>query len=249
MADQGPPRGDPDDRVGRMSKTLALWVIIIVMSIFALRFVQGQDETRVELAYTEFRDQLENGNVDEVTFIQLDLEGELRAPITREGRQYTTFTSILPNGSQESLLEQLETQDVVIRAEKPQTGWGTLLIGALPWLLFLAFWIWIFRTMQGGGNRAFQFSRSKAKMISPEAPKITFADVAGADEAKEELQEIIEFLKDPQKFARLGGRLPKGVLLVGPPGTGKTLLAKAVAGEAGRPFFQMSGSDLSLIHI
>ncbi|MBT8337208.1 MAG: ATP-dependent zinc metalloprotease FtsH [Gemmatimonadetes bacterium] len=226
-----------------MSKTLALWVIIIVMSIFALRFVQGQDETRVELAYTEFRDQLENGNVDEVTFIQLDLEGELRAPITREGRQYTTFTSILPNGSQESLLEQLETQDVVVRAEKPQTGWGTLLIGALPWLLFLAFWIWIFRTMQGGGNRAFQFSRSKAKMISPEAPKITFADVAGADEAKEELQEIIEFLKDPQKFARLGGRLPKGVLLVGPPGTGKTLLAKAVAGEAGRPFFQMSGSD------
>ena len=97
--------------------------------------------------------------------------------------------------------------------------------------------------MQGGGNRAFQFGRSKAKLISPDTPKVTFADVAGADEAKEELSEIIEFLKDPAKFSRLGGRLPKGVLLVGPPGTGKTLLARAVAGEAGRPFFQMSGSD------
>ena len=105
------------------------------------------------------------------------------------------------------------------------------------------FWIWIFRTMQGGGNRAFQFGRSKAKMISPEAPKVTFADIAGAEEAKNELEEVIDFLKDPQRFSRLGGRLPKGVLLVGPPGTGKTLLARAVAGEAARPFFQMSGSD------
>jgi cell division protease FtsH len=120
---------------------------------------------------------------------------------------------------------------------------GTVLLSFLPWLLFIAFWIWIFRTMQGGGNRAFQFGKSQAKLISPDTPKVTFADVAGADEAKEELQEVIEFLKDPEKFSRLGGRLPKGVLLVGPPGTGKTLLARAVAGEAARPFFQMSGSD------
>ncbi len=243
MADQGPLRGDPDNRFGRLSKTLALWVIIVVMSIFAVRFVQGQDESLVEFSYTEFKDQLENGNVHQVTFIQLDVEGELQAPVTRDGQQYTAFTTHLPGGSSEQLLSDLEAQDVIIRAEKPVTGWGTVLLGALPWLLFIAFWIWIFRTMQGGGNRAFQFSKSKAKMLSPEAPKVTFADVAGADEAKEELQEIIEFLKDPQKFARLGGRLPKGVLLVGPPGTGKTLLAKAVAGEAGRPFFQMSGSD------
>lgn len=244
MADQGPLRGDPDNRFGRLSKTLALWVIIVVMSIFAVRFVQGQDEALVALDYTEFLDQLDNGNVHAVTFIQpIDLKGELQAPITRDGQQYTEFSTIIINGSQESLLEDLKAQDVIVRAEKAQTGWGTVLLGALPWLLFIAFWIWIFRTMQGGGNRAFQFSKSKAKMISPEAPKVTFADVAGADEAKEELQEIIEFLKDPQKFARLGGRLPKGVLLVGPPGTGKTLLAKAVAGEAGRPFFQMSGSD------
>ncbi len=243
MAEQGPPRGDPDNRFGRLSKTLALWVIIVVMSIFMVRFVQGQDETRVEFSYTELRDQLQNGNVHEVTFLQLDVEGELRAPVTRDGGQYTAFTTHLPMGASEQLLTDLEARDVIIRARKPETGWGTVLLGALPWLLFIAFWIWIFRTMQGGGNKAFQFSKSKAKMISPEAPKATFADVAGADEAKEELEEIIEFLKDPAKFARLGGRLPKGVLLVGPPGTGKTLLAKAVAGEAGRPFFQMSGSD------
>ncbi|MEK9502101.1 ATP-dependent zinc metalloprotease FtsH [Gaopeijia maritima] len=240
---QGPDRGDPDNRFGRISRTLALWVIIVVMSIFAVRFVQGTDETRVALDYTEFMDQVENGNVHEVEIMQFDLEGELRSPITREGQQYTDFSTYLPLGVNESLVPDLRSRDVIVRASPPQQGWGTVLISALPWLLFIAFWIWIFRTMQGGGNRAFQFSKSKAKMLSPEAPKVTFADVAGADEAKEELQEIIEFLKDPQKFARLGGRLPKGVLLVGPPGTGKTLLAKAVAGEAGRPFFQMSGSD------
>ncbi|HSR40844.1 MAG TPA: ATP-dependent zinc metalloprotease FtsH, partial [Longimicrobiales bacterium] len=132
---------------------------------------------------------------------------------------------------------------VVIEAEVEDQGWWTILASMLPWILLIAVWIWLLRSMQAGGNRAFQFGRSKAKMISPDTPQVTFADVAGCDEAKHELEEIIEFLKDPQRFSRLGGRLPKGVLLVGPPGTGKTLLARAVAGEAGRPFFQMSGSD------
>ena len=245
MADQGqgPNRGDPDNRAGRLSRTLALWVMVVVMSIFVVRFMQGVDESVVELDYTEFMDQVENGNVHEVELVESDLSGELRSPITRNGQQYTDFTTYLPTGVQESLVPDLRARDVIVRAQPPRQGWGTTLIGILPWLLLIAFWFWIFRTMQGSGNRAFQFSRSKAKMLSPEAPKVTFADVAGADEAKEELSEIIEFLKDPLKFARLGGRLPKGVLLVGPPGTGKTLLAKAVAGEAGRPFFQMSGSD------
>jgi cell division protease FtsH len=163
--------------------------------------------------------------------------------VTVEGQEYVSFESMTPGDVSDGLLTQLANENVIVDAESPEAGWGTFLLTALPWLLFIAFWIWIFRTMQGGGNRAFQFGRSKAKMISPDTPKVTFADVAGADEAKEELAEIIEFLKDPAKFSRLGGRLPKGVLLVGPPGTGKTLLARAVAGEAGRPFFQMSGSD------
>ncbi|NJD20832.1 MAG: ATP-dependent zinc metalloprotease FtsH, partial [Gemmatimonadetes bacterium] len=172
-----------------------------------------------------------------------EVEGELRAPVQEEGQDLVRFTLTLPPGAEEGLAQRLREADVIVEAEASQPGWGTYLLGALPWLLFIAFWLWIFRTMQGGGNRAFQFGRSKAKLISPDTPKVTFSDVAGADEAKEELQEIIEFLKDPAKFSRLGGRLPKGVLLVGPPGTGKTLLARAVAGEAGRPFFQMSGSD------
>ncbi|HEX4632386.1 MAG TPA: ATP-dependent zinc metalloprotease FtsH, partial [Gemmatimonadales bacterium] len=128
-------------------------------------------------------------------------------------------------------------------AKEPKQSFGVILLNLWPLLLFAAVMIYLIRQMQQGGNRAFAFGKSKAKLLAGDTPKITFADVAGCDEAKQELEEIIDFLKDPQRFQRLGGRLPKGALLVGPPGTGKTLLAKAVAGEAGRPFFSMSGSD------
>lgn len=227
-----------------MSRTASFWVLLALLTIVALQVFSGEQEAAAELKYTEFIEQLEGGNILEVTVIDgREIEGELRSQVTEDGREYFRFTSMLPGEVTESLLERLDQQGVIIDAEGARQGWGTILISALPWLLFLAFWIWIFRTMQSGGNKAFQFGRSKAKLISPDTPQVTFADVAGADEAKVELEEIIEFLKDPQKFSRLGGRLPKGVLLVGPPGTGKTLLARAVAGEAARPFFQMSGSD------
>src|SRR5215218_857164 len=140
-------------------------------------------------------------------------------------------------------IKQLEEANVPILAKEPKGGITAIIIAALPWIVILGLWFFLLRQLQAGGSRAFAFGKSKAKLLAGDTPKITFADVAGADEAKVELQEIIEFLKDPQKFTRLGGRLPKGALLVGPPGTGKTLLAKAVAGEAGRPFFSMSGSD------
>ncbi len=214
---------------------------MVLMFVVALQLVRGPGEAAADFNYTEFKEQLAAGNIHEVTFKGTKLEGELRAPVVRDGKDLIHFDLTLPPDVQ--IVSELEAKNVIINSEAPQAGWGTFLLGALPWLLFIAFWLWIFRTMQGGGNRAFQFGRSKAKLISPDTPKVTFSDVAGADEAKEELQEIIEFLKDPAKFSRLGGRLPKGVLLVGPPGTGKTLLARAVAGEAGRPFFQMSGSD------
>ncbi|MDH3272268.1 MAG: ATP-dependent zinc metalloprotease FtsH [Gemmatimonadota bacterium] len=211
--------------------------------LFLIQTVRSQETAPARISYSQFLEYLDEGRVHKVTFRDRAMEGEFRSPVTIEGQEYVSFASRTPGDVGDGLLAQLAGEGVIVDAEEPQAGWGTFLLGALPWLLFIAFWIWIFRTMQGGGNRAFQFGRSKAKLISPDTPKVTFADVAGADEAKEELQEIIEFLKDPAKFSRLGGRLPKGVLLVGPPGTGKTLLARAVAGEAGRPFFQMSGSD------
>ena len=243
MADPESKRNDPGRWRG-YSRTGALWAIIMLMVLFVLNWMRAQAEPSTDLTYTEFREQLENDNIERVTVIDLRrVTGELRSPVARNNREIAAFETILPGELSPELEDQMLAQGVVMEGRREEAGWGSILLSALPWLLFIGFWIWIFRTMQSGGNRAFQFGRSKAKLISPDTPKVTFADVAGADEAKEELQEIIEFLKDPQKFARLGGRLPKGVLLVGSPGTGKTLLARAVAGEAGRPFFQMSGSD------
>lgn len=245
MADREPLKDDSgNNRFSRMSRTASFWVLLVLMTVILLQVMRGQDETYTEFSYTEYKEQLDAGNIHEVTVVNgRQVEGELRSQIMVDGVETVRFRTMLPGEITESQITRLEDQGVIINAEPERQGWGTFFLTALPWLLFLAFWIWIFRTMQGGGNKAFQFGRSKAKLISPDKPQVTFADVAGADEAKEELQEIIEFLKDPHKFSRLGGRLPKGVLLVGPPGTGKTLLARAVAGEADRPFFQMSGSD------
>ncbi|HUP51292.1 MAG TPA: ATP-dependent zinc metalloprotease FtsH [Longimicrobiales bacterium] len=244
MSEKEPLRPEePDNRLGRISKNAAFLMMMALMLLFAIRIVGSQDQAVADLTYTEFRQHVEADRLDNVTFRDRAVEGELRQPARKDGQEYTHFRSRLPGEVSDPFIDELLALGVAVDAEATERGIGTYLLSVLPWLLFIAFWIWIFRTMQGGGNRAFQFGRSKAKMISPDTPKVTFADVAGADEAKEELQEIIEFLKDPAKFSRLGGRLPKGVLLVGPPGTGKTLLARAVAGEAGRPFFQMSGSD------
>ena len=245
MADQDPLRTPNDgSRMNRFSRTGAFWLLLVLMTALAFQFMRGQEQGAIEFTYTEFKNQLEADNILDVTIIESRMiEGGLRAPRIEEGQEFQKFTVMLPGEITAELLAALEQREIEISGKLETRGWGTVLLGVLPWLLFIAFWIWIFRTMQGGGNRAFQFGRSKAKLISPDTPKVTFADIAGTDEAKEELEEIIAFLKDPQRFSRLGGRLPKGVLLVGPPGTGKTLLARAVAGEAARPFFQMSGSD------
>ncbi|TVP75874.1 MAG: ATP-dependent zinc metalloprotease FtsH [Gemmatimonadales bacterium] len=204
---------------------------------------RGEDDV-LDLRFTEFNRAVEEGNIAEIKVTDgVKVEGTFRSTVRRDEMDYTDFRTELASELSDERIRELEAQGVDIEAHWDEGAWWAGLIWFLPFLLILVVWIWVIRNMHGGGNKAFQFGRSKAKLISPDTPKVTFRDVAGAEEAKHELEEIIEFLKDPQKFGRLGGRLPKGVLLVGPPGTGKTLLAKAVAGEAGRPFFQMSGSD------
>jgi len=214
---------------------------VIVIAVFQMMSKKNAPEA---FTYSEFSRQLSGGNVKAVEVIGgSSLLGEFREPVTKEDKQATRFTTLLPVANSFEILERLEAAGVTIEAKPERSGFALILIGILPWVVIIGLWFFLFRQMQAGGNRAFSFGKSKAKMLTPDTPKVTFADVAGADEAKTELLEVIEFLKDPQKFTRLGARLPRGALLVGPPGTGKTLLAKAVAGEAGRPFFSMSGSD------
>jgi cell division protease FtsH len=243
MADRLPSR-PPRTNWGNLSKNLALWLLVGLLALALFQMMSRQRNPTQEFSYTEFSRQLDQGNVAQVeVYDGKRLEGDFRTPVTQDGRTAKSFTVLLPVANSEAFIKRLEDAGVPILAKEPKGGITAIIIAALPWIVILGLWFFLLRQLQAGGSRAFAFGKSKAKLLAGDTPKVTFADVAGADEAKVELQEIIEFLKDPQKFTRLGGRLPKGALLVGPPGTGKTLLAKAVAGEAGRPFFSMSGSD------
>src|ERR671934_1463844 len=243
MADRLPNR-PPRTNWGNLSKNLALWLLVGLLALALFQMMSRQRSPTQEFSYTEFSKQLDQGNVARVEiFDGKRLEGDFRSPVTQDGRSAKSFQVLLPVANSEAFIKRLEDANVPITAKEPKGGITAIIIAALPWIVILGLWFFLLRQLQAGGSRAFAFGKSKAKLLAGDTPKVTFADVAGADEAKVELQEIIEFLKDPQKFTRLGGRLPKGALLVGPPGTGKTLLAKAVAGEAARPFFSMSGSD------
>jgi len=229
---------------GTMSKNVVFWVLIVLLSIAFYQMVNSAQQHSVEINYSTFSQELDRDNIASVEITNGQyVQGELKQQITVDGRPVKQFNVLLPVQNSEALVQRLEAKNVRIDAKEPKPSIGAVLLQLLPWMILIGLWLFFFRQVQQGGNRAFAFGKSKAKLLTGDTPKVTFADVAGADEAKQELQEIIEFLKDPQKFQRLGGRLPKGVLLVGPPGTGKTLLARAVAGEAGRPFFSMSGSD------
>jgi cell division protease FtsH len=243
MADREPNRPKPTSRWGRFSKVASLWVLVFLVPLVLIQLMDSREEG-TELTYSQFSRELERGNIARVVIVEgMAVEGELRSAIPGEREPVSRFVVKLPVRDSEDLVSRLEAAGVSISAREADRDWWAAVLGFLPWLLIIGFWIFIARQMQSGGTKAFQFGKSKAKLLTGDTPKITFDDVAGADEAKYELQEIVEFLKDPKKFSRLGGRIPKGALLVGPPGTGKTLLARAVAGEAGRPFFSMSGSD------
>ncbi len=229
---------------GRVSRTISFWILLMLIPVAFVQFSMGRGDASPEINYTQFKQELDRDNVAKVTIQGGAIAvGEFKQKFLVKGREVKKFTVRLPVQNSEALVAKLDEKGVEVTGAEPKQPLSSIFISLLPWIVIFGFWIFILRQMQAGGNKAFSFGKSKAKLLSGDTPKITFADVAGADEAKVELQEIIEFLKDPQKFTKLGGRLPKGALLVGPPGTGKTLLAKAVAGEAGRPFFSMSGSD------
>jgi cell division protease FtsH len=228
----------------KVSKQLSFWVFVILVPVAIIQFSGKGSDAAPEISYTQYDQELQKNNVDKVT-IQAGrlLTGDFKQKVNVKGRQVQKFRSLLPTENSSDEITRLRDHGVQIQAEDARPSLTTILISLFPYLLIFGIWFFLFRSMQAGGAKAFSFGKSKAKLLTGDTPKVTFDDVAGADEAKVELQEIIEFLKDPQKFTKLGGRLPKGALLVGPPGTGKTLLARAVAGEAGRPFFSMSGSD------
>ena len=229
----------------KVSKQLSFWVFVILVPVAIIQFSGKGADAAPEISYTPQYDQeLQRNNIDKVT-IQAGrlLTGEFKQKVPVKGRLVSKFKVLLPTENSSDEVTRLRDHGVQIQAEDARPSFTTILISLFPYLLIFGIWFFLFRSMQAGGAKAFSFGKSKAKLLTGDTPKVTFDDVAGADEAKIELQEIIEFLKDPQKFTKLGGRLPKGALLVGPPGTGKTLLARAVAGEAGRPFFSMSGSD------
>src|SRR5205809_471504 len=228
----------------RMLRTLSFWALLIVGTIALVQLASSRRREEAEINYSQFMEELNAGNRSAVeTAERQEVRGTFQHPVVVKRQAVERFNVLLPFEADDKCAAALSAKGVEVRAREPGQSFGIVLLQFLPYLLIFGLVIFMLRQMQQGGNRAFAFGKSKAKLLAGDTPKVTFADVAGCDEAKQELEEIIDFLKDPQKFQRLGGRLPKGALLVGPPGTGKTLLAKAVAGEAGRPFFSMSGSD------
>jgi cell division protease FtsH len=231
-------------------RTLSLWVLIVLLAVIAMKFMNLGTPGQTRIPYTELEDQITAGNIDQLKIMGTEIHGLLVSPVQNPAggspATYSAFRTESVEVDREFVAEiRSQNPNAVISIEEPSQPWFQIFLTYvfLPILLFFGLWMFVLRQMQSGGSAALKFGKSRAKVMMESNLKITFNDVAGCDEAKQELEEIIEFLRDPKRFQALGGRIPKGALLLGPPGTGKTLLAKAVAGEAGVPFFSMSGSD------
>jgi cell division protease FtsH len=239
-----------------MRQLFIVLLLVVGFNYLYLVMAPPQPVTSTPLSYSRFKTELQQGNVKEVTVQGSDLRGSFKAPIVvgdvdEKGvaPQYSRFSTLLPPFQDSQLLTDLEKQgvEINIQPEQEPSPWTSVLVYLLPWVLIIGVWWFILKGMRGrggpGGGIMGSFAKSGARLYSKETSSITFADVAGLEEAKQELTEIVEFLRNPKKFTRLGGKVPRGVLLVGPPGTGKTLLARAVAGEAGVPFYSISASQ------
>ncbi|HUL50082.1 MAG TPA: ATP-dependent zinc metalloprotease FtsH [Gemmatimonadales bacterium] len=237
-----PARKQPP--VSKPPLRLTIWLLVLLAGLGLLARLMPVTASGSEIAYSDLTRELARGNVAgvEINTDERQAGGQFRTPVLIGANTVKQFRVALPFEDPAPLVARLEAQGVPIRAVRP-ASWLAILLSVLPWLLIGGVWLLVARQTRAVSAGALSFGRAGAKQVSREQPQVTFADVAGADEAKAELQEVIDFLREPSRFQRVGGRLPKGVLLVGPPGTGKTLLARAVAGEAGVAFFSISGSD------
>ena len=240
----------PNNKIWKtVGGNIIIWILIIIMSVTALQIFSTDNDPK-QITYSEFKGYLDLGKVESAEIIGRTFIGQFKEieifenEVTIEPKEYSSFVTILPEVSIE-MTKRWDENNLKYEFKDQTFGLTDYLIQFSPWLLIILFWFFLMRKMQGGGGQSgiFNFAKSRAKIISPDTPKTSFSDVAGCEEAKVELQEIVEFLKHPNKFKKLGAKIPRGALLMGPPGTGKTLLAKAVSGEAGVPFFTISGAE------